>query len=122
MGLDPRAFAFDPLNPGASLTARAMVQTATRADADADAAEPLDVSVGSALSGDGPQDSYVGAAAVSGKKRDGAARLRADAFNADAAGSDVEDAEDAKDAEDGGGTTEVAAKEEVALHDDRTMQ
>ena len=37
--------------------------------------------------------SYVGAAAVSGKKRDGAARLRADAFNADAAGSDVEDAE-----------------------------
>ena len=33
--LDPRAFAFDPLNPGASLTARAMVQTATRADADA---------------------------------------------------------------------------------------
>jgi len=93
VGLDPRAFAFDPLNPGASLTARAMVQTATRADADADAAEPLDVSGGSALSGDGPQGSYVGAAAVSGKKRDGAARLRADAFNADAAGSDVEDAE-----------------------------
>ena len=94
VGLDPRAFAFDPLNPGASLTARAMVQTATHASlADADAAEPLDVSGGSALSGDGPQGSYVGAAAVSGKKRDGAARLRADAFNADAAGSDVEDAE-----------------------------
>lgn len=94
VGLDPRAFAFDPLNPGASLTARAMGQTATHASlADADAAEPLDVSGGSALSGDGPQGSYVGAAAVSGKKRDGAARLRADAFNADAAGSDVEDAE-----------------------------
>jgi RAT1-interacting protein len=82
VGLDPRAFAFDPLNPAA--TPSALVPTHA---GDADNAMP-ERSGGSLLSGDGPQGSHVSAVSKRESKSGGT-----EASNADAAGSDVEDAE-----------------------------
>jgi hypothetical protein len=82
VGLDPRAFAFDPLNPAA--TPSALVPTHA---GDADKAMP-ERSGGSLLSGDGPQGSHVSAVSKRESKSGGT-----EASNADAAGSDVEDAE-----------------------------
>ena len=88
VGLDPRAFAFDPSNPAS------VHEPAARAR-DAPSTATAERSGGSLLSNDGPQGSTV-SAAVSGKKRRddgvGVERGGVDAHNADAAGSDVEDA------------------------------
>ena len=82
VGLDPRAFAFDPLNPAATPIALAPTHAG-----DADKAM-TERSGGSLLSGDGPQGSHVSAVSKRESKSGGT-----EASNADAAGSDVEDAE-----------------------------
>ena len=91
VGLDPRAIAFDPSNPTSSSARAATVAARAR---DAGTAAAAERSGGSLPSNDGPRGSYV-SAAVSGmtKRETSDARGVVDAFNADAAGSDVEDAE-----------------------------
>ena len=91
VGLDPRAIAFDPSNPTSSSARAATVAGRAR---DAGTAAAAERSGGSLPSNEGPRGSYV-SAAVSGmtKRETSDARGVVDAFNADAAGSDVEDAE-----------------------------